>query len=98
MEGNLHGNTSSAARLAFNPQMAAHRLRAFTHIEESEMPGRGRLPRSKTLAVITHGQAQAYSCVPQLDGDLPGTTVCHGVGYSFLPDPEQVHLDWTRKS
>src|SRR5216683_1047891 len=98
MEGNLHSDASSASVLALDPQMAAHRLRALPHIEESEMSRGGRLSGSKTLAVIHHGQAHRSRCVAQLDGDIPGTTVFHGVGNGFLPDAEQVHFNRTWES
>src|SRR5260370_38762645 len=98
MEGTLRRDASSASVLALDPQMAADRLGALPHVEESEMRRGGRLPGSKTLAVITHGQAYRCRRVPQLDGNLPGAPVGHGIGNGFLPDAEQVHFNRTWES
>src|SRR5260370_36972111 len=95
MEGTLRRDASSASVLALDPQMAADRLGALPHVEESEMPRGGRLPGSKTLAVITHGQAYRGRRVPQLDGNLPGAPAGHGIRNGFLPDAGQVHFTRT---
>ena len=97
MEGNLHGDARSVTGLALDLQVAAHRLRALAHVEESEM-SRGRwLSGSKALAIIAHGEANRGRLEPQLDGNMPGASVLHGVGNGFLPDTEQVHLHWRRE-
>src|ERR1700722_17639827 len=56
LKRNLHGDASPAPGLALDAQMAAHRLRALAHVEETEVPRGRRLPGSKPLAIINHGQ------------------------------------------
>ncbi len=98
MEGDLHGDASSVTGLALDSQVAAHRLRALTHVEEPEM-SRGRwLSGSEALTIITHGKTNRSRLEPQLDGNMPGTTVLHGVGNGFLTNAKQVHLDWRREA
>src|ERR1700722_11069938 len=53
-DGNLYRDARSASELALDLQMAAHRLRALPHVQESEMSGGGWLAGSETLTIIAH--------------------------------------------
>src|ERR1700736_6970183 len=86
MHRNFHGKASPLSWLALDLQMAAHRLRSLAHIEESEMSRGRRLAGGKTLAIVTHGQANGHGRVSQFDGDLLRAAGLHGIAHSFLPD------------
>ena len=65
MEGNLHGDARSVTGLALDPQVAAHRLRALAHVEESEMSRGRRLSGSKAITIIAHGETNRCRLEPQ---------------------------------
>src|ERR1700730_2921307 len=94
INGNLYRNASTVSGLALYGQLAPHRLRTLVHVEEPEMSGWGSLICGKTTSIVAHDEAHPCGRVPQFDGYTFCPAMFHCVRHSFLPDAEQVHLDW----
>ena len=95
---NLHLKTRASARFAIDLQMASQRLRALPHVKKTKMPSgdKRRISGRKAVAIIDNVEAKFIGTIPQLHENVAGVGVTQRIGHRFLPDTEQIHLDFRR--
>ena len=72
--------------MTIDGELAAHKMRSFSHIQKSKVTARRVGGGLKSLSIVRYQELNRVSTVEQIDPYVLGPAVFHGIGHSFLTD------------
>src|SRR5437868_12717040 len=98
LETVFHMNIGPLPRRAIDLQARADRLSALAHIQHSKVSRCGGVIGIEASPVVADSKNNPFWAVLKFDSNLRRLAVLDCIGYSFLPDPQQIDLDPARKA